>query len=244
MEINDPAGPVRILVVEDDEFVCGLLCSVLESAGFEPSSADSLEALHSRRVQEHFDAILLDLGLPDGDGLDALKQIRDEGSNVPVVVLTRRTDVEARIAALEIGADDYVQKPVDPRELLLRIQRLVKPVVKQADKTGDQQPVNGERLQLGEWTLDLGERSLGWSGQEDVPLTRSEFDLLAALFNSPNRVLSREHLLDALERDNDSPYDRTVDVLISRLRKKLMATSGQSSPIQTVQGVGYKLKLA
>ncbi|MFT7246570.1 MAG: two-component system OmpR family response regulator [Candidatus Azotimanducaceae bacterium] len=237
--MNDQVDPVSILVVEDDEFVCGLLCSVLESAGFESSSENSVQGLHSRRVQEHFDAILLDLGLPDGDGLDALRQIRDEGSNVPVVVLTSRTDVEARITALEIGADDYVQKPVDPRELLLRIQRLVK------HSPGDGVPnqATTEKLTLGEWTLDLAQRSLLCSGKGDVPLTRSEFDLLAALFSAPNRVLTREHLLDALERDNDSPYDRTVDVLISRLRKKLVATSGQSSPIQTVQGVGYKLKL-
>ena len=239
MDIKTPAESVRILVVEDDEFVRGLLCSVLEGARFDTSDVGSVKALHSRRVEERFDAILLDLGLPDGDGLDALKQIRDEGSNVPVVVLTSRTDVEARIAALELGADDYVQKPVDPRELLLRIQRLTK---HSPDDEGQQQKTT-EELILGAWTLDLAQRSLLCSGKGDVPLTRSEFDLLAALFSAPNRVLTREHLLDALERDNDSPYDRTVDVLISRLRKKLIATSGQTSPIQTVQGVGYKLRV-
>ncbi len=226
---------IRILIVEDDEFVLGLLGAVLDGARFETMGAASIKALHALRASEHFDAILLDLGLPDGDGLDVLRQIRSEGSFVPIIVLTRRTDVDARIKALELGADDYVTKPVDPRELLLRIRRLVSTRAEPGPK------VEIEQLELGKWTLDLGQRTVTHSDRGEVALTRSEFDMLTAMFRAPRRVLSREHLLDALHRNDTGPDDRTVDVLVSRLRRKLGGSSGQFTLIRTVQGVGYKL---
>ncbi len=231
------AQTAQILVVEDDEFVRGLLCAVLEGAQFKTVGAASIEALNTRLASEHFDALLLDLGLPDGDGLDALRQIRAGGSSVPIVVLTRRSDVDARITALELGADDYVTKPVEPKELLLRIRRLI-------SVDGERGLANtAERFSIGDWTLDLAQRTFTHSNRGNVTLTRSEFDLIAAMFRAPNRVLNREYLLDALDRSDAGSYDRTIDVLVSRLRKKLGEPPGDSALIQTVQGVGYKLVL-
>ena len=231
---SKPEG-IRILVVEDDEFVLGLLCAVLDGAEFEAVGAGSIAAMAAAREQASFNILLLDLGLPDGDGLDVLRDIRSSDDPVPVVVLTSRADIDARLTALESGADDYITKPVDPRELLLRIRRLVDH--EQTAGRGE----SGERFVHGPWTVDIGQRSVSHHERGELTLTRSEFDLLAALFQSPGRVLSRDVLLNALEREDGGPYDRTIDVLVSRLRKKLGESARRSDLIQTVQGVGYKL---
>lgn len=234
------AGPKNsntILVVEDDEFVQQLLCAVLESAGFSTLRAGSIQALNEQITLSNIDGILLDLGLPDGDGIDVLKQIRADKNMVPIIILTRRAEVETRIAGLEAGADDYVTKPVEPKELLLRIRRLI--------SEPDQHPMDTSattRIQLGPWILDLSRRTLVHDEQGEFSLTRSEFDLLTAFFKAPDRVLNREQLLNAIERTDTTGYDRTVDVLVSRIRKKLAIQSKRFAAIETVQGIGYKLQ--
>ncbi len=231
--MNGHITTTTILVVEDDEFVQQLLCAVLESAGYRTCRAGSMQALKQQLERSPIDAMLLDLGLPDGDGLDALKHLRANKNPLPIVVLTSRTDIDTRIEGLEAGADDYVTKPVEPKELLLRIRRLV--------STQHSNSSEDESINLGNWTLSLSRRSIDHNQKGGFALTRSEFDLLAALFQAPDRVLNREQLLNALDRTDSSGYDRTVDVLISRLRKKLKIGEDRFSAIETVQGIGYKL---
>ncbi|MEM7504207.1 MAG: response regulator transcription factor [Pseudomonadota bacterium] len=226
----------RVLVVEDDEFVQSLLASLLDNAGFSTLRVGSSRELLTMLRDVVFDLVLLDLGLPDEDGLDALRKLRAQ-SDVPVIILTNRKELEDRIAALEIGADDFVTKPIEPKELTLRVGRLI-------ERTGPAQTrANAHRIEMGPWTLDSAERRLTHREQGEIQLTRSEFNLLESFFRAPNRVQSRELLLESLNRNGADPYDRTVDVLVSRLRKKLNVGSRQSTFIQTVQGIGYRLNL-
>ena len=228
------AARTRILVAEDDEFVQMLLLSVLENAGIYGTGVGTLQGLRQSLVESAFDLVLLDLSLPDGNGLDELERLR-AAEEMPIVVLTQSNAVDDRIRALELGADDYINKPVDPRELILRITRLLKISLPPQGDAGD------PTVTIGPWTLDPGARTLLHTQRGEIVLTRSEFDLLAALFQAPNRVLRRDALLDHLDRFDSGPFDRTVDVLISRLRKKLGESPREPALTHTVPGVGYKL---
>ncbi len=226
----------RLLIVEDDEFIQGLLCAVLENEGFVIACASNGRELLALIERDHFDLVLLDLGLPDEDGLVLLRQMRTK-SEVPVIILTSRSDVDSRVRALEIGADDFVTKPADPRELKLRITRLLARSGGTSFKTFD----NVRKITVGNWILDFDSRDLQRADGHRVELTRSEFDLLAALFKAPDKILSRSILLDAISRGDGSPFDRTIDVLVSRLRKKIEDNPKKPTFIITAPSIGYKL---
>jgi len=222
----------HILLVEDDELTRNLLRAYLEKEGFSVSGASDGQEMIALLDRDQFDLIFLDLNLPDEDGLSLARRLRSR-SPVPLIVLTSRQGQEDRIAALEIGADDYVTKPFDPLELVLRARNLL-------GRTGALSgAADCNARTFAGWVLDLDARTLTDKADTVVPLTRTEFNLLAAMAASPRRVLSRSHLLDAIARGSDSPSDRTVDVTVSRLRRKIEADPKSPGIIVTVPGLGY-----
>lgn len=229
-------GTAHLLIVEDDEFVRQLVAAYLEKDGYRLSVAGSAKAMHDILDRETIDLIVLDLGLPDEDGLTLIRQLRTR-SPVPIIVLTARQARDDKITALEIGADDYVTKPVDPQELMLRIGNLLR----RSGTVRMDEVKTHDVFKFGGWTLDVSANALHGPDGTEVVLTRAEFDILTALARAPNRVLSRDFLLDAISRDGDAPSDRVIDVMISRLRKKLGDESRHAHLIQTVMGRGYRL---
>ena len=227
----------HLLIVEDDEFVLSLLGAYLEHDGFRVSLVASGREMLAILGKEPVHLILLDLGLPDEDGLALTRQVRAR-SSVPIIVLTGRQAGEDRLAALELGADDYLTKPCDPREIALRIHNMLG----RTANTGTTGTAAERRdvMNFEGWSLDLAGHSVTAPDGNDVPLTGAEFNLLAALARAPNRVLTRDFLLDAISQNNEAPTDRTIDVVVSRLRKKIERDPGKSNIIVTVRGCGYK----
>lgn len=224
----------HVLLVEDDELTSNLLKAYLEKEGFSASSASDGQEMMALLDRDSFDLVFLDLNLPDEDGLSLARRLRTR-SPVPLIVLTSRRSQEDRIAALEIGADDYVTKPFDPLELILRARNLLNRNGAPSDAA------EGNPRTFAGWVLDLNARTLAERTGAVVPLTRTEFNLLAAMVAAPRRVLSRSHLLDAIARGSDSPSDRTVDVTVSRLRRKIETDPKSPGIIVTVPGLGYML---
>lgn len=217
--------PPGILLIEDDPAQRLLLAAYLRQDGLAVVEAGTLAEAHSR-LETRPDLVLLDLTLPDGDGLDLARSL--VGRGVPVLVVTCRPGDQLR--ALELGADDFVCKPYDPRELLARIRNLLRRCGRPS------QP-----LAMGAYRLDpQGRRLLDPDGAE-VALTRGEFDLLEALCAARGRVLSRGYLADVLNPEGDGG-GRSVDVLVSRLRRKLADDPRRPGLLQTVPGVGYRLR--
>ena len=223
----------RLLIVEDDEMVQLLLSAYLKRENFLISLASNGKEMLACADTEKLDLILLDLGLPDEDGLTLARQIRAR-SNVPIIVLTARLGKSDRLAALEVGADDYMTKPFDPEELILRIRNILNRSANSTDSVTA--PTQYENIWFSGWHMDLAARSLHNPAGEAVSFTRAEFNLMAALAKAPNRV----HLLDAISQDADAPTDRLIDVLISRIRKKIEANPRHPEIIVTVLGCGYK----
>ncbi|MEQ8737864.1 MAG: response regulator transcription factor [Rhodospirillales bacterium] len=223
----------NILIVEDEDIVRTLLSAQLKSAGNTVtqarSGAEMADCLHNGR----FDLILLDLGLPDEDGIVLLRQLRSR-SNVPVVVLTSRDEVEIRQTALELGADDYVHKDVPAEELLLRVRNILNRIA--GSRGASRSHTADEVFEFAGWRLDVAGRVLTDPNGVNVPLTRAEFDILEMLARAPNRVLSRDQLLDGLMRSDEAPTDRMIDSYVSRIRRKM----GTSDFIVTVTGIGYR----
>ena len=225
---------IRLLLIEDDEFVHTLLSAYLEKEGFQVTVAsDGREAMALIDTEVHA-LVLLDVNLPDEDGLVLARMIRSRTA-VPIIVITSRLDEEDRKAAFEIGADDFLTKPFNPRKLVVRVKELV------GQKEGGEAPV--ETKSLGDLVINFTARTIAATDGSTIDLTRGEFNLLAALARTPDRVLSRGQLLDAITVSDDPPSERTVDVLISRLRRK---TEADQRPriIVTVPGCGYRLSPA
>ena len=225
----------HLLIVEDDETVQALLAAFLENEGFRVSLATTGKQMLACVDAEPVDLVLLDLGLPDEDGLVLARQLRAR-SSLPIVVLTARKAQKDRLTALEIGADDYLTKPFDPAELVLRVRNLLG----RAEGGGEPAPTRIEVFRFAGWRLDAGAHTLNAADGRNVALTRAEFNLLAAFARAPHRVLSRAFLLDAVSQDADAPSDRLIDVLVSRVRKKIEADPKKPRLIVTVVGSGYK----
>ena len=223
----------HLLIVEDEEFVLNLLAAYLEKEGFRISCATTGASMMAQLSRTTFDAILLDLNLPDEDGLALARMVRVR-STVPIFVLTARMARDDRLSALQIGADDYLTKPVDPEELVLRLRNRL--------RLGDSAPaaLNDSDIVFNHWRLSPSGHSLTAPDGSDVALTPAEFNLLLALARAPGRALSRAHLLDAISRSVETPSERLIDVLISRLRQKIEADRSNPHLITTVSGVGYK----
>lgn len=223
----------RILIVEDENIVRALLSAQFERAGYDVDAVGScadMFAVISRRVPS---LIVLDLGLPDEDGLVALRQLRSRFT-VPVLVLTSRDEPEASVAALELGADDYVSKSVMPEEIVLRVRNVLRRGNSAATSQHDRQ--EDDVIRFSGWQLETAMRVLRDPDGDEVRLTRGEFDVLLTLARASGRVLSRDQLMDALLYLDNPPNDRMIDTFVSRIRAKM------KSPryIATVTGVGYR----
>lgn len=223
----------RILVVDDDPEIRKLLARYVESQGFRVLLAANCRELHEQLATHHVDLIVLDVMLPDGSGLDACRDLRANRSNVPIILLTALKEDVDRIIGLEIGADDYLGKPFNPRELIARVRAVLR-------RRGDlpaEAPV--EKVYTFEgYRADPQTRSVvGPDG--DVELTGAEFDLLKTFLERPGRVLSRDQLLDLTRGREGDGFDRSIDVLVSRLRRKLGGKDSQL--IKTVRNGGYQL---
>lgn len=223
---------LHLLVVEDDEQMQSLLSVYLEQEGYDITGVTTGKDMFSALNKRPANLILLDLTLPDEDGLTLARQLRAR-SDIPIIIMTARQSMEDRLAGLDIGADDFLTKPFDPRELVLRVRNVLK-------RSSDDSDNETRTIDFDDWRLDLSARTLTAPDDSDVALTGGEFNLLVALAKAPNRVLSRDHLLDAVVRDNEPPSDRMIDVFVSRLRKKIEKNPRKPVYIVTVPGHGYK----
>lgn len=226
-----------VLVVDDDDEIRGLLDRYLSGHGFRVVCAGSAAQSRAAIGSQTIDLVLLDLGLPDEDGLSHLKHLQTVWQG-PVIVVTGRGDAVERVVGLELGADDYVTKPFDFRELVARIRtvlRRTKPPAAPHVATAD------ARLSFAGFILDPASRHLTAADGRDIPLTTGEFDLLQALLAHPRQVLSRDQLMSRLHGRDAGPYDRAIDVQIGRLRRKLGDDPAQPALIKSVRGAGYLL---
>ena len=217
----------RVLVVEDDAAVAASLHALLAGEGYVPVVARSLAEARAANLRD-FDVVLLDWRLPDGEGIDFLKELR-KTSDVPVLMVTARVDVIDRVLGLEIGADDYVTKPVEPRELLARVKARLR------NRTKEAAPPAERLLQAHAIRVDLDTREVTFRGQP-VTFTKMELDLLVFLLRNPGRVFSRDELLNQVWGFERAPTTRTVDTHVGVLRSRL-------SPelFESVRGIGYRL---
>ncbi len=224
----------HILVVDDQRDICELVQQYLTNEGYRVSIATDGESMRKVMAQDPVDLVILDLMLPGEDGLTLARQLRQQ-STVGIVILTGRGETVDRIIGLEMGADDYLAKPFHPRELLAR----VKSVLRRASIRARAEPGPGGRVRFAGWHLDLVSRELMSPDGAEVRLTTGEFDLLAAFVNNPNQVLSRDRLLDLARNREAGPFDRTIDVQVGRLRRKLEPDPARPTLIKTVRGAGY-----
>lgn len=222
----------HLLIVDDDIMMQNLLVAFLEQEDYEITGVTTGKEMLAVLNKTPVDLILLDLTLPDEDGLTLARQIRAR-STIPIIIMTARLGMEDRLAGLEIGADDFLTKPFDPRELVFRVRN----VLKRADGSNNKE---AEVAGFDGWILNISARTLTAPDGGNVKLTSGEFNLLTSLVKASNRVLSRDQLLDAVARDNDPPSDRMVDVFVSRLRKKIEKNPRNPDYIVTVPGHGYK----
>jgi two-component system OmpR family response regulator len=224
----------RILVVDDDEELRRLLRDYLGGQGFVVAAVPDGEAMWQQLANGSFDLVILDLMLPGEDGLSLCRALRAR-SRIPILMLTARGDELDRIIGLEMGADDYLPKPFHPRELLARVRSILRRVQELAGEAPARQ------LRFGNWTLDIGLRHLVGADGVAVPLSTGEFRLLQALVENANRVMSRDRLMDVLSGREAGPFDRSVDVMISRLRRRLGDDGREPELIKTVRNEGYVL---
>ncbi len=228
--------PNKIVVVDDDARIRDLLRRYLSQEGFEVTVAEDGRALNRLLLRDSVDLIVLDLMMPGEDGLSICRRLRAANDRTPIIMLTAKSEDVDRIVGLEVGADDYLGKPFNPRELLARIHAVLRrrppPEVPGAPSL-EQQVVK-----FGPFEFDLSQRTLRKSG-EDVPLTTGEFAMLKALVRHPRQPLSREKLAQLARGREFEPFDRSLDVQMSRLRKLIETDATAPRYLQTVWGVGY-----
>jgi len=230
----------RILIVDDDRQLTAFLERFFARHGYEPASAGTAAQMQKILARETFSLIVLDLMLPDLDGIDVARALR-RASDVPLIMLTARDEVHERIVGLEVGADDYMTKPYEPHELLAR----VRSVLRRSGACGATAAPSEQRtarLEFAGLVLDsVGRRLSLAKDDETVPLTSMEFSLLRALAEANGDVLGRDRIMSLLYGPNTTVTDRTIDVHIARLRRKLGGALSEPPPIKTVHGTGYVL---
>jgi two-component system, OmpR family, response regulator len=225
----------HILGVDDQKEICDVVQEYLTGEGYRVSTAHDGSGMRRVLGQHHIDLVILDLMLPGEDGLTLARSLRNE-SGIGIIILTGRGETVDRIIGLEMGADDYLPKPFHLRELLARVKSVLRRVQSRVGEPG--QPVRTNARFAG-WSLDLSSRELLSPAGQQVRLTTGEFDLLAAFVNNPNQVLSRDRLLDLARNREAGPFDRTIDVQVGRLRRKLEDDPQNPNLIKTVRGSGY-----
>ncbi len=227
-----------ILIVDDDREIRSLLADYLENNGYRALTAMDGVAMWKVLEEARPDLIVLDLNLPGDDGLTLCRKLRGQSSNLPVIMLTARNEPLDRILGLEMGADDYLPKPFEPRELLARIRSVL--------RRSHAMPSNGpsdaaQLMRFAGWTLDLTARHLVGPDGTVIMLSGAEFRLLRVFLEHPNRVLNRDQLLNQTQGRDADPFDRSIDIQISRLRQKLGEDARSPQIIKTVRNGGYVL---
>lgn len=228
-----------IAVVEDDPEIRGLVVSLLKREGFEAAACESGGDLDRLIARQRVDLVVLDVMMPGEDGLSICRRLRSRG-DIPVLIVTAKGDDIDRIIGLEVGADDYLPKPFNPRELVARVRAILR-----RTRMANGVVANGRAQEraavyrFAAWTLDSGSRDLIDPEGRAIALTGGEFDLLLVLLSHPQRVLNRDQLLDWTRGRSAGPYDRSVDVQMGRLRRKLGDVGDETTLIKTVRGGGY-----
>ncbi|KQX96212.1 winged helix-turn-helix domain-containing protein [Variovorax sp. Root473] len=230
----------HIAVLDDEVGITLLLANYLQGHGFRVTQIHDGAALRALMAADTADLVLLDLGLPGEDGFSIARHIR-ENWRCGLVIVTGRGDPVDKVVGLEVGADDYVTKPFDLRELAARVKAVLRRLTPDASAATAAAPPPPERLRFAGWRLDTAARSLSNAQGEAVPLTTGEFDLLCAFARHPGRVLSRDFLLEQTRGREAAPFDRTIDVQVGRLRKKIEANADDPQLIKSVRGAGYIL---
>jgi len=229
------SGAPKLLIVDDDSEICHLLKQYLQKSEFKAEVAADGVQMFSMLKKASFDLIILDLMLPGEDGLSLLRRLRVD-ANIPVIMLTAMGEETDRIIGLEMGADDYISKPFNPRELLARI----KSVLRRASISNDiSKNEKSTKAEFSKWILDFKQRHLITPEEVVVPLSGGEFRLLKIFIENSGRTLSREQLLDLTQGREHDPFDRSIDVLVGRIRKRLNETPKNLKILHTVRGEGY-----
>lgn len=224
---------IRLLVVDDDPGIRKLLTRYFSEQGMQVDTVGDGLAMDAWLAENETDLVILDLMLPGEDGLSLARRLRSE-HKLPVVMISARGDEVDRIIGLEVGADDYLAKPFNPRELLARVRAVLRRNAPLDDATRA-----AEQFTFGPFRLDPDSRLL-YRGDTEVELSRAEFDLLDMLVHHPNRALSRDFIMENLRGNERDPYDRSIDVRVTRLRHKIEEDPASPRYVRTVWGVGYQ----
>jgi DNA-binding response OmpR family regulator len=227
-------GNVHIVVVDDEEMVRDTVQEYLLRNGYAVSQAEGGAGLRALMSERAVDLVILDVNMPGEDGISIARNLRQRG-RLGIIMLTANSDGVDRVVGLEVGADDYIAKPFEPRELLARVRAVLRRV---APGEGSAATM-GDEVRIGRCVLNLESRSLYSADGGAVPITTMEFDLLEAFARNPNRVLSRDRLLDLAHHKDSDGFDRSIDTRITRLRKKVEVDPTTPQAIKTVRGAGY-----
>jgi len=236
MKSKNHERPRRLLVVDDDTRIRELLQRYLGEQGYEVRSAANAEQLDKFLQREFFDLIVLDLMLPGEDGLSICRRLRGQGNQIPIIMLTARGEDVDRIVGLEMGADDYLAKPFNPRELLARIQAMLRRAWALEETAAE--TAQG-KIHFGGVEVDFAARTLTRPGHPVYIFTTGEFSVLSVLLSHPRKTLSRDQLMTLARSRERGPFDRAIDVQISRLRKLIEPNVQKPRYLQTVWGMGY-----
>lgn len=228
------ASDSHLLVVDDDRETRELLSLYLGQQGFDVAVVEDGKAMDAWLADNSTDLVILDLMLPGEDGLSIARRLQSD-HKLPIVMISARGEELDRIVGLEVGADDYLPKPFNPRELLARIRA----VLRRSGPAGEAAPGRSTSHEFGEFTFD-DERRVLYRNDQEVELSRAEFDLLQVFVHRPNRVLSRDLIMDCLSGGDRDPFDRSIDVRVTRLRHKMEDDPSKPRLIRTVWGIGYQ----
>jgi len=238
----------NVLVLDDEEQITNLLEAALSEDGCDVCTVGAISEFQEEQARQAFNIYIIDLGLPDGNGLSLIQQLSRDPT-CGVIILSGRGAETDRIVGLEIGADDYITKPFKLRELMARVHAVLRRIQyhrrtqQEADNFRDSATVTTSAIHFDDYKLDLGARLLFGPDGGEIELTTAEFNLLAALLNRRGQVLSRDQLMNEIKGRDWESYDRAVDGLVSRLRRKIPIPRGCSHYIRTVHGVGYAFSL-
>ncbi|MEC5398580.1 response regulator [Uliginosibacterium sp. H1] len=236
MKLPSPASPIHILAIDDDAQIRQLIVDYMEDNGISVTALPDGRDIEHVLANRHVDLLIVDIRLPGEDGMQITRRLRDD-SDVPIIMLTGKTEEADRVLGLELGADDYLTKPFSPRELLARVRALLRRTRGQESVADGLARIRAYRF--AGWELNVRMRRLTTPMGDTVPLTNAEFNLLAAFLAAPQRVLSREQLLELSRLHNDEVYDRAIDVQVGRLRRKLRPGKEYGELIRTERGAGY-----
>jgi len=228
-------GPPKILVVDDDADLRWMVNKYLSKHDFAVTLAEDGEKMRAALEHETFDLAILDINLPGEDGLSLARYLRSN-HKIGIVMLSAAAEVFDRIVGLEMGADDYVTKPFEPRELLARVKSVLRRIESNTEATTNN---TAKRVKFGEYSLDLESHQLLDKEDQQVLLTSMEFDLLKAFAENPDKVLNRDQLLNLSHNRDWDPFDRSIDIRITRLRRKIEKQPSKPQIIKTVRGAGY-----